>query len=430
MQAWINFIKLQEKKLGKATLEKWVNSLKIIKFDSRNLFLEANDSFQINWFNEHIKKDLIYFRNNNNQPIQVHLKLKGDLQNQKEKPKASSFFQVRQDPIDPDCTFSNLIMTEENLVPYSFFKQLYTKEVTYNPVYISGPSGSGKTHLLMALYQQYLEQKLSVFYINAKTFTEHVIYAIRQGHMKIFRGAYRNIDVLIIDDIHLLSNKKATQEEFFHTFNTLHTLCKQIVISASKPAYKLEDIEPRLISRFEWGLELSLEKINKQDSYKILKMKSQSLGLPLTDEIYEFLLTNFATLKNAIKALQAIALRSKENVFTLLSIKIILKDLLLKEQSNRLTPEKIISSTAKFHGLLYDDIIGKSQSKEFALPRQIAMHLCRNILKITYAKIGKLFAKDHSTVMSSIKKIEKEIEKNSENTCLAICSITELLERQ
>ena len=233
-----------------------------------------------------------------------------------------------------------------------------------------------------------------------------------------------------IDDIDVLSNKKSTQEEFFHTFNTLHTLCKQIIISASKPASKLEEIEPRLISRFEWGLELSLQKSSDANYMKILNSKAKLLGLSLSDEALEFIKTTFTQIKQAIRALQAIALRATDANLSIPALKLLLKDLIEKENTHRLTPEKIIESTAKFHGILYEDITGKSQNKEFASPRQIAMHLCRNVLKMPYTKIGKLFTKDHSTVMSSIKKVDKQIKENQEKVCLAICSITELLERQ
>lgn len=248
-----------------------------------------------------------------------------------------------------------------------------------------------------------------VFFVKAETFTGHVVQAIRLGQMQEFRKVYRDIDVLIIDDIHIFSRKNATQEEFFHTFNTLHTSGRLILISANVPPMQLSEIEPRLISRFEWGISLGLQ---KGEMKAILEKKTALWKLPCNEELIPFLLDKFP--RNPILALQALALRSKGTHLTPLLAERLLKDLLAKEQENALTPEKIVKAIAAHYGITSEDLLGKSQMRECALPRFVAMYYCRERLKMPFQKIGELFGRDHSTVMSSVKQIQKAVEEKKE----------------
>jgi chromosomal replication initiator protein len=223
--------------------------------------------------------------------------------------------------------------------------------------------------------------------------------------------------VLIVDDVHLLAQKGATQEEFFHTFNALHTGGKQMVFSANAPPQLLSAIEARLISRFEWGILLPLEPLSQAEMRTMLETKMRVTKFPLRKEVVDFLLTSFkSSSKTLHSALDALILRSHlhynkdPRLLDLESVHLLLKDLIEKENATVVTPSKIVRAVADFYGIRVDDILGKSQTRECALPRQIAMHLCRSQLKMPYIKIGEFFQRDHSTVMTSVKQIKKEIE--------------------
>jgi chromosomal replication initiator protein len=289
----------------------------------------------------------------------------------------------------------------------------------FNPLYLYGPTGCGKTHLLMSLTQTFRAQGLRSIYVRAEQFTDHVVTAIRAGEMSTFRQAYRNTDLLIVDDVHVFSRKGATQEEFFHTFNTLHLEGKQIILSANCAPQELQLIEPRLVSRFEWGIVLPLKPLLAEELKYMLQVKSQALHFFLPAKVLEFLLETFTSNPKAlIKAFEALVLRlhldahhSIQNL-TVSAVKALLSDLLIEEQKSALTPPKIIQAIAEHYGIRTEDILGKSQTRECALPRQLAMHLCREKLKMPFMKIGDLFSRDHSTVMASVKSIQKSLKED------------------
>jgi chromosomal replication initiator protein len=396
MEAWQRFLSELEQELGPEIVRKWIPNL--VRFDAANIYLEARDSFQIGWFEEHVRPRLKYLLNNNQRPIKVHLLSDKKSAPKKEEPPRLSF---APDAIDPEMTLNNFIPTAENLVVH----KLLTETSPFNPIYLFGPSGSGKTHLLMGAALALQQSGKKVFFVRAETFTEHVVQALRFGQMQDFRKIYRDIDALVIDDIHIFSRKNATQEEFFHTFNTLHTSGRLILISANVPPMKLNEIEPRLISRFEWGISLGLQ---PGDPVAILKQKAALWQMTIGEDVMQYLLEKFP--RKPLLALQALTFRSKGAPPTLLLAERLLRDLLEKEQEDAPTPEKIVKAIANHYGITSEDLLGKSQMREFALPRQVAMYYCREKLKMPFQKIGQLFGRDHSTVMSSVKQIGKAIE--------------------
>lgn len=428
MQAWENFLKLQETVLGVDTVNKWLRPLQILKFDACNLYLLAKDSFQITWFEEHIreKANTLLF-NNNHKKIKVHLSL-GQFRattktsKTKETEDKTPKFVLSYDTLDPHCTFSNYVLTESNELPLKLLSNITqadsskTELGSFNPIFLYGPTGTGKTHLLMATANALRERGLKVIYVRAETFTEHVVTAIRASEMSQFRNAYRNIDALLIDDVQVFSRKGATQEEFFHTFNTLHLSGKQIILSSNTSPAELQLIEPRLISRFEWGVVLPLELPLKKELQVLLQKKSEAMNFQLHQKVMDFLLENFLSTKSLNRALEALILRSHMNPtphrITVLAAKSLLEDLLNEEMKNSITSSKIIHTVAEFYGIKSEDILGKAQSRDCALPRQIAMHLCRIQLKLPFMKIGEIFSRDHSTVMTSVKLVEKGIEED------------------
>ncbi|MCB1111479.1 MAG: chromosomal replication initiator protein DnaA [Chlamydiales bacterium] len=432
MKAWDNFITLQEIELGKETVDKWLRTLKVIRFDACNLYLEAKDSFQALWFEEHVRQKVTTrLFNNNNKKIKVHLAVanaaplpkKSKKTSEKEQPQA---FSLSFDDVDPHCSFKTLHVDENNLLAYKLLTAICAiaddnapaaELGTFNPIYIHGTPGTGKTHLLMATTQALRANGYKVLFARAETFTEHVVGAIRAGEMSKFREAYRNIDVLILDDVHIFSRKGATQEELFHTFNTLHLSGRQIILSANCSPAELQHVEPRLVSRFEWGITLELKTPTKIELRSILNAKASALKYKLQPRIATFLEETFTSSPKAlIRSLEALILRTHLSGSATTHVTQAhqqLEDLIREEESLAITPEKIIQTVANNFGIKPEDILGKAQSRDCVLPRQIAMYLIREKLKLPYMKIGDLFSRDHSTVMSSVRLINKGIEEKS-----------------
>src|ERR1700722_9176206 len=282
MRAWEEFIKKQEKTLGTEVAERWLHTLNVVHFDSGNLYLEAKDPFHVIWFEEHIrpllKSNLL---NNNFRPIKVHLTVSEaaapGYKSKKEKRKLPPAAPLVFDKLDAAMTLENFVMGTNNQVLFRFICEIsgYNPRenrfegpptpTAFNPIYLWGGSGCGKTHLLMALAHAFNKRGLHALYTRAETFTEHMISAIRSSEMQSFRKAYRHVDVLLVDDVHLFPPKSATQEEFFHTFNTLHTAGRQIILSSKCAPAMLEEIEPRLVSRFEWGINIHFEQLKTNE---------------------------------------------------------------------------------------------------------------------------------------------------------------------
>ncbi len=435
MQAWEQFLQQQEAELGSDTVQKWLRSLKIQRFDACNLYLEAKDSFQALWFEEHMRgKAQARLVNGNNKRIKIHLSIanislkskKNRDQGKGNKDIKSVQFQLNFDELDPLCLFQYFVVNPDNQLAHKLLCELAglsnpttTSLGTFNPIYLYGPTGCGKTHLMMSLTQSFRAQGLKSIYVRAELFTDHVVTAIRAGEMSTFRQAYRNADILLVDDVHVFSRKGATQEEFFHTFNTLHLEGKQIILSAHCAPQELHLIEPRLVSRFEWGIVLPLKPVHAEALKSLLQAKAQALRFPLPAKISDFLVEVFTSNPKAlVKAFEALVLRlhldshhSLDNL-SVAAVKALLSDLLNEEQKAALTPPKIIQAVAEYYGIRSEDILGKSQTRECALPRQITMHLCREKLKMPFMKIGDLFSRDHSTVMASVKHIQKSLEED------------------
>jgi chromosomal replication initiator protein len=408
MKAWEELLSKLEEEMGAQTVATWLRPIKVVRFDAANIFLEATP-FQRTWFEEQIRpKILTHFTNNNQRPIKIHW-LTTDT-NQKQQHSVSGF-QITPDLIEKEFCVDNFVISGSNRMAYEMAKEITRSDkILFNPIFFSGQKGSGKTHLLSGIANALIEKGKNVFFVNAQSFTEHVVQAIRLGQTLDFRKSYREIDALIVDDIDLLARRNATQEEFFHTFNSLHTQQRLIVLGAKAPPGQLQDIEQRLISRFEWGITLHLDPPDSAALKEILQNKARLLDLKANEELIDFLIDQFSSNPSAsIEALHAIALRSPSN-FDLRHIQHVLSDLLQKESDTVLTPEKIIEKTAEHFGIREEDLTGPSQMREFAQPRQIAMFLCRKILETPFQGIGRIFNRDHSTVMSSIKQVQKALE--------------------
>jgi chromosomal replication initiator protein len=434
MRAWEEFVKKQEGEFGEKTVLRWLSTLKIINFDACNLFLEAEDNFQSLWFEEHIRPKLKDFANNNGSKIRVHLAIRG----QKALPRTSHAkkqsgpapFTITFEDLDPAFSFAQIVSCPQNFLAVKLLENLSSALAkgkpfcplpdAPNPIYLYGSPGSGKTHLLQATANA-LRGNCKVIFARAGLFTDHVVRAIRSAEMGQFRALYRKADVLIIDDIHELAKRSATQEEFFHTFNTLHTAGKQIILSANTSPSGLEHIEPRLVSRFEWGVSLGLAPLERKDAIMALEARARFFHFPLSEQMAEFLTSTFTSSHKAImNALTALVFRSGlqgtyDGAIPLARVKQLLADRIEEEKNTKITPDHIISAVAEYYGIPVEDMVGKSQVRANVTPRSLAMYFCRHLLKLPFMEVGDIFCRDHSTVMSAIRSIEKQVQ-NPEGT--------------
>ena len=281
----------------------------------------------------------------------------------------------------------------------------------YNPLFVYGDSGLGKTHLLHAIghYAQTLYTGLKVRYVSSEEFTNDFINMIRDGKQDGFRRRYRDVDVLLVDDIQFLENKEGTQEEFFHTFNTLHNASKQIVISSDRAPKRLVTLEDRLRSRFEWGLLTDVQPPELETRIAILRRKAIQDALNAPPEVLEYIAsrisTNIRELEGALIRVTAFASLNRQSVDLQLA-EIVLKDLIPEAQGPQITIAIIMGQTASYFGLSIDDLCGQSRSRVLVTARHIAMYLCRELTDLSLPKIGQQFGgRDHTTVINADRKI-------------------------
>jgi chromosomal replication initiator protein len=283
----------------------------------------------------------------------------------------------------------------------------------YNPLFIYGDSGLGKTHLLHAIghYGMSLYGGVRVRYVSSEEFTNDFINSIRDGRAEGFRRRYRDVDILLVDDIQFLENKEQTQEEFFHTFNTLHNANKQIVISSDRPPQQLVTLEDRLRNRFHWGLITDVQPPELETRIAILRKKAGQERLAAPPEVLEFIAskisTNIRELEGALIRVTAFASLNRQGVDLALA-EIVLKDLIPDSSQPEITSATIMAQTAAYFGQSMEELCGSSRSRVLVNARQIAMYLCRELTDLSLPKIGQQFGgRDHTTVMHADKKIRQ-----------------------
>ncbi len=293
----------------------------------------------------------------------------------------------------------------------------------YNPLYLYGGAGLGKTHLMHSIGHFILNQNpdTKVLYVTSEQFTNEVIESIRSGNaakMNKLREKYRTVDVLLIDDVQFIIGKESTQEEFFHTFNVLHSAGKQIILSSDKPPKEMETLEERFRSRFEWGLIADIQPPDYETRYAILKKNAENCSKEIKEDVFEYIATNIKSnireLEGAYNKVIAFAKLNKLEI-TLENVEEALKDIISPNATRQITPQLIIDVVAEQFGISPEDIVSKKRNSEFVQPRQICMYLCRHLTEESLQNIGKaLGKKDHTTVIHGIDKITADIETNPE----------------
>jgi chromosomal replication initiator protein len=316
--------------------------------------------------------------------------------------------------LNPKYNFDNFVIGGSNRFAHAAAVAVAEAPAkAYNPLFIYGDSGLGKTHLLHAIghYAESLYPGIRVRYVSSEEFTNDFINSIANNRSSVFQSRYREIDILLIDDIQFLQRAVETQEAFFHTFNTLHDHNKQVVITSDLPPKALTGFEDRMRSRFEWGLITDVQAPDLETRIAILRKKAQSEKLQVSAEILEYMATkvssNIRELEGTLIRVTAFASLNRTPV-DLALVQTVLKDLITLDDDNVIAPVDIINNTADYFKLTVDDLYGSSRSQAVATARQIAMYLCREMTNLSLPKIGQLFGnRDHTTVMYANKKISE-----------------------
>ncbi len=321
---------------------------------------------------------------------------------------------VGSDALNPRYIFETFVIGASNRFAHA--AALAVSEApakAYNPLFIYGESGLGKTHLLHAIgaYAKELYPNVRVRYVSSEEFTNDFINSIRDDKSNSFQKRYRDLDILLVDDIQFLENKERTQEEFFHTFNTLYNANKQIVISSDRPPKQLVTLEDRLRSRFEWGLITDIQPPELETRIAILRKKAAAERLNAPDDVLEFIaskiFTNIRELEGALIRVTAFASLNRQPVDMALA-EIVLKDLIPDDSATSITASTIMAQTAAYFSLTVEDLCGTSRSRVLVNARQIAMYLCRELTELSLPKIGQTFGgRDHTTVMHADRKIRE-----------------------
>ena len=326
--------------------------------------------------------------------------------------------------LNPRYTFETFVVGSNNKFAHACALAVAESPARmYNPLFIYGGPGLGKTHLMHSIAHFILEQDpyKKVIYVTSEQFTNELIDAIRHGNMvsnntaiSSFREKYRNVDVLLIDDIQFIIGKDATQEEFFHTFNELHNNNKQIIISSDKPPKEIDTLEERFRSRFESGILADISSPDYETRVAILRKKEELDGYNISAEVIDYIASNIKSnireLEGAFNKLIALS-RLEHKEITLELAELALRDIISPDESRPITPQVIIDTVAEHFGITSADICSNKRSSEIVIPRQIVMYLCRHLLDIPLKSIGTYIGKrDHSTVIYGVKKIETDLQ--------------------
>jgi chromosomal replication initiator protein len=334
--------------------------------------------------------------------------------------------------LNPKYTFDTFVVGKGNELAHAACNAVAANPgKAYNPLFIYGGVGLGKTHLLQAIGNELSQRTNKILYLTSEKFTNNYVQAIHSGNAKAFKDYYRNVDLLLVDDVQFMGGKDGTQQEFFHTFNELQQADKQIVLTSDKPPKSIPALEKRLLSRFEAGMVADISQPDIETKMAILENKAKEKRFALDQEILEYIANN---IKNNIRELEGalnrvVAFHEFNNTPpTVNSVKSILTDLLTNTQTRSITPKDVLTAVSKFYDISSKDLIGKGRKKELVWPRQVTIFLMREEINTSYPTIGhELGGRDHTTAMHAYNKVVNEIENENERIKQEIESIKQLL---
>jgi chromosomal replication initiator protein len=421
--AWRAALGQLQMDMPKAIYDTWVRDADLIAYEDGSFMIGVQNAYARDWLDSRLKKTITNLLTGiMNRTVEVRFSVwqntiepvvPSQEQIVSEKPASSpvpsnSYFNTRY-------TFDNFVVGASNRLAHAASLAVAENPArAYNPLFLYGGVGLGKTHLLHAIGNACTQRELQVLYVSSEEFTNDLINAIRTRTTPAFREKYRLIDILLIDDIHFIAGKESTQEEFFHTFNTLHGQNKQIVLSSDRPPKALSTLEERLRSRFEWGLTADIQAPDLETRLAILRAKAERRGRQVPDEILELIAhwmqSNIRELEGALTRVLAYSdLRGMPLTKEL--VESALGDLLPRQRN--LEPEQIVQAVAGAFNLSLERLLGRDRSREVALPRQIAMYLMRKETPISLPQIGEVLGgRDHTTVMYGCDKVTDLLERD------------------
>ena len=421
-QAWQSVLGQLQMEMPRASFDTWVRDTKPVSYHNGKLTIGVRNAYARDWLENRLANTVnrllvgilnasvavSFIVNGGDKEAEVD-----EAAHVEPESTPASEQNSRNSTLNPRYVFENFVVGSGNRLAHAACLAVAEKPArAYNPLFLYGGVGLGKTHLLHAIGNACHARGLSVLYVSSEEFTNDMITAIRTHTTQAFREKYRSIDVLLIDDIQFIAGKESTQEEFFHTFNTLHGQDKQIIVSSDRPPKSLVTLEERLRSRFEWGLTADIQPPDLETRLAILRSKAERTGRQVSDELLESIArrvqSNIRELEGALNRVLAYADLSGSSLTPNL-VEVALADLL--PQRSDIAPAKVIELVAREWQVSVDSLIGRERSQKIAQPRQVAMYLLRKETDASLPQIGDVLGgRDHTTVMYAIEKIASEIE--------------------
>ncbi|MGC8657534.1 MAG: chromosomal replication initiator protein DnaA [Desulfomonilaceae bacterium] len=426
---WEQCLKKLRDQVNEHTFVTWLSPVLCENISEDQIILSAPNNFFVTWIKDHylsLIADTLF--GITGKEFQIEFRIRGEVQNvevtkEKSSEKIDDFStsvlnddMIRRRNLNPRYTFESFVVGSCNQFAHAAAKSVSENlGGSYNPLFIYGGVGLGKTHLMSAIgyYVATKDYRKNIAFVTSEEFTNEMINAIRFDRMVDFRQKYRKLDLLMIDDIQFIAGKERTQEEFFHTFNSLYEASKQIVITSDRFPHEISDMEQRLRSRFSWGLIADMSPPDLETKIAILKRKAFEDSFDLPDEVAYFLAKQVeSNIRELVGYLiRVIAMSSLQGIPISVNLaKLALREI-LQRNTKSVTIEDIISYVAKSFNIKTSDLKSKKKHKLYSLPRQVGMYLARNLTDLSYPEIGAAFGgKDHSTVIYGTKKIEKRLE--------------------
>jgi len=419
-QAWQATLSQLQSEMPKASFDTWVRSAELVRYQENVFVVGVHNAYARDWLDDRLGASMTRLLSGMmGAPQEVQFNV---WHKEIENTRSSEPIEVRSpEPsrqntnINSRYTFDNFVVGSSNRMAHAASLAVAESPAhAYNPLFLYGSVGQGKTHLLHAIGNSALQKGLQVLYVSSEEFANELINSIRTHATQDFRDRYRSIDVLLIDDIQFIAGKESTQEEFFHTFNTLHSQDKQIVISSDRPPKAMVTLEDRLRSRFEWGLTVDIQPADLEMRTAILRSKAERSNRQVPSEILDTIArqiqSNIRELEGALTRVLAYADLSGK-ALTLELVQIALVDLL--PQRSSLEPRQVLKVVASAFGLSTDRLLGRDRSREVALPRQVAMYILREEENISLPQIGEAMGgRDHTTVMYACEKVADMMERD------------------
>lgn len=410
---WENILEKLKNELSKPSYDTWIASTRLLDFTNNKLTIGVPNEFAKEWLeNRYLGLIKTTIQNYLNSPVNLIFVADQDLDNQVGP--AGLNFGLLSHTLNPKYTFDTFVIGNGNRFAHAAALAVAESPAkSYNPLFLYGGSGLGKTHLMHAISHVITKKypSLKILYVTGEQFTNELIDSIRYEKQVEFRNTYRKIDVLLIDDIQFLAGKEGTQEEFFHTFNTLYEANKQLIISSDRPPKEIPTLEERLRSRFEWGLTTDINPPDYETRIAILKKKAELENFSVPDEIIVFIASeiqsNIRELEGALSKITAYCMLTNQSINMSLAQEI-LKDMIPTKDQKIISPNTIQKAVAEHYKMSVQDFKQKKRTRSVSFPRQIAMYLCRELTEMSLPQIGEEFGgRDHTTVIHAYEKINQ-----------------------